>query len=309
MANNSIITKVTGTDTSSNRIGSTFYGTCSDAATTAAKTVILADSCVFDDSCLVTGVTIHVKFTNSNAHATPTLKIGSATPKQIMAYGTTKVGTTPVRSWYKGAVVSFTYDGTYWVMNDHSAIDAIISVIYPVGSIYMSVNIVDPGTYLLGTTWTPWGAGRVPVGVDILQTEFNTVEETGGEKTHLLLGNESGIKTHYHEIPSLSGTATATTNLTGDAYFHAGEVASILYNCSGVFSGSYGGSTTQYRTCSDLTARSGAASKGIIHFAGNHSHTVTTDSNLTSKVYDTKADDAHNNLQPYITCYMWKRTA
>ena len=67
---NSVITKVTGTDSSSNRIGSTFYGTCTTAAATASKAVTLSDSCVFTDSCLVTGVTIHVKFTNSNTHAT-----------------------------------------------------------------------------------------------------------------------------------------------------------------------------------------------------------------------------------------------
>lgn len=44
----------------------------------------------------------------------------------------------------------------------------------------MSVNNVNPGTYLTGTTWVAWGAGRVPVGVDTTQTEFDTVEETGG---------------------------------------------------------------------------------------------------------------------------------
>lgn len=114
MATNSIITKVTGTDTSTNRIASTFYGTCSTGASTAAKAVTLSDSCVFNDSCLVTGVTIHVKFTNSNTNATPTLKVGTATAKQIMAYGTTATA-----SWYAGSVVSFTYDGTYWIMNDY----------------------------------------------------------------------------------------------------------------------------------------------------------------------------------------------
>ena len=119
MATNSIITSVTGTDTSSNRIGSTFYGTCDTAKGTAQKDVTLADSCVFDDNCLVTGVTIHVKFTNSNTHATPTLRVGTATAKQIMRYGTTKPSTSTTTSWYAGSVVSLTYDGTYWIMNDY----------------------------------------------------------------------------------------------------------------------------------------------------------------------------------------------
>lgn len=119
MATNSIIEKVTGTDSSSNRIASTFYCTCSTAAATAQKNATPSDSCVFNDNCLITGVTVHVKFTNSNTHATPTLKVGTATAKQIMAYGTTKPGTSATASWYAGAVVSFTYDGTYWLQNDY----------------------------------------------------------------------------------------------------------------------------------------------------------------------------------------------
>ena len=38
-----------------------------------------------------------------------------------MAYGTTKPGTTATASWYAGSVVSFTYDGTYWVQNDYKS--------------------------------------------------------------------------------------------------------------------------------------------------------------------------------------------
>lgn len=119
MATNSIIEKVNGTDSSSNRIASTFYCTCSTAVGTAQKDATPSDSCVFNDSCLITGVTVHVKFTNSNTHATPTLKVGTATAKQIMKYGTTKPGTTAATSWQAGSVISFTYDGTYWQMNDH----------------------------------------------------------------------------------------------------------------------------------------------------------------------------------------------
>lgn len=119
MATNSIIEKVKDTDSGNNRIAHTFYCTCSTAAGTAQKDATPADSCVFNANMLITGVTVSVKFTYSNTHATPTLKVGTATAKQIMAYGTTKSGTSATASWYAGAVVNFTYDGTYWLQNDY----------------------------------------------------------------------------------------------------------------------------------------------------------------------------------------------
>lgn len=94
-------------------VGSTLYGTCSTAAATAQKDVTLAN---FDK--LITGVTVHVKFTNSNTVASPKLKVGSTAATAIMRYGTTAPSTSAATSWNAGAVISFTYDGTYWMMND-----------------------------------------------------------------------------------------------------------------------------------------------------------------------------------------------
>ena len=100
-------------------IGSILYGTCTTAAATAAKTVNdnnLTTSTFTNDN-LTTGVTIHIKFTYSNTVSNPTLKIGGADAKSIMRYGTTTVSTSAATSWQAGAIVSFTYDGTNWVMN------------------------------------------------------------------------------------------------------------------------------------------------------------------------------------------------
>lgn len=93
-------------------IGSTAYGECSIAAGTAAKTVEMTGFT------LITGATVHVKFTNSNTASNPTLNINGTGAKSIVRYGTTKAGTTAETSWTAGSVVSFTYDGTNWVIND-----------------------------------------------------------------------------------------------------------------------------------------------------------------------------------------------
>lgn len=91
---------------------SPLYGECSTAAATAAKTVTINN---FPG--LITGVTIKVKFTNSNTVASPTLNVNGTGAKAIMRYGTTAVSTSAATSWRAGAVVSLTYDGTNWVEN------------------------------------------------------------------------------------------------------------------------------------------------------------------------------------------------
>lgn len=97
---------------STHLVGSTLYGTCSTAANTAAKVVTCSDF-----TTLITGVTIHVKFTNANTVASPTLNVNSTGAKNIYRYGTTAPSTSAATSWQAGSVVSFTYDGSYWQMN------------------------------------------------------------------------------------------------------------------------------------------------------------------------------------------------
>lgn len=53
---------------------------------------------------------------------------------------------------------------------------------FPVGAIYTSVTGVNPATELGYGTWTAFGTGRVLVGVDTSDVDFDTVMETGGSK-------------------------------------------------------------------------------------------------------------------------------
>lgn len=80
-----------------------------------------------------------------------------------------------------------------------------LNTLWPVGSIYINTSNTNPGTFL-GGTWAAFGAGRVPVGFDSGQTEFDTDEETGGAKTHTLATSE---------IPSHSHTVDARTSKFG----------------------------------------------------------------------------------------------
>lgn len=153
-----------------------------------------------------------------------------------------------------------------------------LSKIYPIGSIYMSANNVSPQIFL-GGTWVAWGSGKVPVGVDTSDTSFNTVEKTGGEKTHTL--TESEMPKHAH-----TGT----------------NVALSKYNALGL------GGTTQANKLT-LTADYTSVDGGEVleyETAAKQEPLVT----LTDMYGIPKGGDgAHNNLQPYITCYMWKRVS
>lgn len=101
-------------------IASSAYGECTTAAATAAKTVNLTgDGTATIPYTLMKGNTIHVKFTNTNTAASPTLDVNSTGAKAITKYGATAAGTTEITSWSAGAVVAFTYDGTRWIMNDY----------------------------------------------------------------------------------------------------------------------------------------------------------------------------------------------
>ena len=128
---------------------------------------------------------------------------------------------------------------------------AIFLASHPVGSLFETTVSTNPGT-LYGGTWAAWGGGRTPVGVNTADTSFNTVEKTGGAKTHTLTVQE--IPNHAHDLNAVN---EGVDNPNGG--YHPGWTFNKQYTAQ-VMSASIGGG------------------------------------------------QAHNNLQPYITCYIWKRT-
>lgn len=150
-----------------------------------------------------------------------------------------------------------------------------LDYIYPVGSIYMSVNPKNPGTWF-GGTWVAWGSGRVPVGINTSDSSFNTVEKTGGSKDHhhqYLLG----YRPYYGALTGSNFEGIMTYDLSNQEGGWTG----------GQFDDGIPNATTSINTSLASSVRQVQTSR--IGVRGN-----------TSKV---------SNLPPYITCYMWKRTA
>lgn|SRR5574344_68589 len=168
---------------------------------------------------------------------------------------------------------------------------------YYVGKIIMDTMNVNPATYLGFGTWVLWGSGRVPVGVDTSQTEFNTVEKTGGAKTH------THTYSHTHGVPGV-----AHIHSTGNHTLTVAEIPSHNHPDGGVFwkdGGFWVG--TGNNTTLGFDGNTGNTGGGGAHNHGNTGSTIP--SATTTNSQSTTNTSSTSNVQPYITCYMWKRTA
>ena len=134
-----------------------------------------------------------------------------------------------------------------------NTLSGLLDLFYPVGTIYETTSSdLDTTTKMgnhFGGTWEVYGAGRVLVAKSS-DTEFDTIGETGGAKTHTLTVAE--MPAHRHPMARADG-----------------------------------GSTYQYSYKNNV----GHPTSGV--------------------AYTESAGDggAHNNLQPYIVVYRYRRTA
>ena len=99
---------------------------------------------------------------------------------------------------------------------------ATLLAVYPIGSVYTSVVATNPST-LFGGNWAAFGAGRVMVGLDSGDTDFDTAEETGGAKTHALSIAE--MPAHSHTFTAFQ-TTSGSNNRTGGGALSASASAS-----------------------------------------------------------------------------------
>jgi hypothetical protein len=149
---------------------------------------------------------------------------------------------------------------------------SLLNHIYPVGSIYMSTSATNP-TNFFGGTWVAWGAGRVPVGFNGGDGNFNSSEKTGGSKTINI--------EHNHGLSNArAAVGRADSSLATMSYTSGGNPHNVYFDREFSY---YGG------------------------ISGGSKH--ATDTSLIYGNTNNGGSTAASVLQPYITCYMWKRTA
>ena len=217
------------------------------------------------------------------------------------------------------------------------SVSDILDKIYPINSVYLTYDKNNPGNFL-GGTWEQFGQGRTLIGQG-RTTDDNALAKdfvenaTGGEYYHTLSANE--LPSHNHSI-NINGTTGAnnrdhTHNYTraisvqghiltdreipkhahtvniGSAAEEAhgyGLVGGGGFSDRGVVTGrytrasDYGGSESHNHGLNTIADTSVGESQ-------NHTHTFSYSGNTGSSGNDV---NSHNNMQPYIVIYFWRRT-
>ena len=95
-----------------------------------------------------------------------------------------------------------------WIdTSDEAGGTNILSTIFPIGSIVIKADNNDYSNWL-GFTWERTLVGRVAVGIDSTQTEFDTIGETGGSK-YLQSHSHTSVKLATTELTSWSSSGNA----------------------------------------------------------------------------------------------------
>lgn len=117
---------------------------------------------------------------------------------------------------------------------------------WPIGSVFVSVVSTNPATLLGIGTWSAIGAGRVLVGVDSGDSDFDTAEKTGGAKTVAAAGSNAAENAHTHAVTqSAFGTdLMQTLPVTGEGVYISGGIVTTPSGAGSSHNHAFTGSPT-----------------------------------------------------------------
>lgn len=255
-----------------------------DKQVTAGTTALTATFSNVPTFTLVDGVRVLLEIGSANTSANPTLNVNSSGAKPIKKNDGSSLA---IGDLVAGGYYEFVYDSgedewlvlnLVYTLDQTSLFTTMLGGLYPVGSLLTTTVSTDPGTadyFFSGITfgtWEAFAAGKVMVGIDSSDTDFDTVEETGGAKTHTLTQAEMNHNHQWYNNAaggSNNKRIELSTNTSAGSYDDEADV-SPFSSSSDIFSNLY------------------------------------TDNN---RGITGESVTAHNNLQPYIVTYIWKRTA
>lgn len=173
--------------------------------------------------------------------------------------------------------------------------------IYPVGSIYMSVNNTDPGT-LFGGTWT-----QIQDSFILAAGSTYAGGSTGGAAT-INLAHSHTVNSHNHSLPANTGSHTLTVDeMPSHHHTYANTSGSRIYDVrygangwgnTGSLGVGFNGGTF------DATVYGGDTGGGQ-----GHSHTIGGNTGNSTPGTNSQLSATQSILPPYLAVYVWKRTA
>ena len=193
------------------------------------------------------------------------------------------------------------------------------SKLYPVGSVYLSFNSVDPST-LFGGTWT-----RLKDTFLLANGDSYAPNTSGGSATKTI--SVSNLPAHNHSVNASGNhnhTATTSTagnhshtrgsmNITGSSiinWYSQATISGAFYNTASPSVYIAESTSSSYRQ-HDTSFDASRSWSGVTSTNGNHSHTLTTSTNgnHTHTTNNTGGGLPLNIMPPYTTVYAWRRTA
>ena len=181
--------------------------------------------------------------------------------------------------------------------------NTIVDLLFPVGTVITNASSTfNPNELYQGTTWERI-KGRVIVGVDESDTSFNQTNKTGGHKE---------LQSHTHNgTAAAGGTHTHTVTASGSHYHKTDWLKTSSEELG------YGLPDTSLGSLYTSAFRN----RIMIYSNDNYGKTYSVGSNELGVSLGTSVSHSHSltidpagsgdgkNLQPYITKYVWERTA
>ena len=190
-----------------------------------------------------------------------------------------------IESRLTGEISSHTHPGGGVTMAE------VIDALYPVGALYTSTLSTNPGTLLGRGTWAAFGAGRVMVGHNAADADFDTAEETGGAKT------SSALIAHTHVQDPHTHVQNAHTHVQ-DAHSHTIPVGATD-DTAAPFDRADAGTNASGANATTATGTAVAVNQNA----------TAVNQNATAVNQSAGSGASFSLMNPYIVVHFWKRTA
>jgi hypothetical protein len=205
-------------------------------------------------------------------------------------------------------------DPTGTPITQRITVAALLSAVWPVGSVYASVVPTSPATLFGFGAWAAIGAGRVLVGVDPADATIDAAEKTAGAKTATPDAHSgAAVGNHASHVHSIAGVLNHTHPVAVTDPGHA-HLTQRYPTATGTSSG-FTIDTSMSGTLAANTLPVQSSPTGITAVANNPAggaatlNTGNEAAALTHSVTQPSAHAALSVVQPALAVYFWKRTA